>query len=188
MVKYTEKLLEKGEERKRLTKQLALLVGAVANDIAQSLPEGSEPSYDEKAWKKEQAAAYEQKHGKKYYEVHPPTSLGRSPEPWYLGPWWRKLKVIRIKSNIGEARFLALFAMFGDSKPVVFAVDQEPGTSFFLDNDSRRRVEVASAEDYLKFANSIPEIVAGFEKKAEELTETLRNAFDELKEIASAKA
>ena len=72
-----------------------------------------------------------------------------------------------------------------DNKPAVFVADKEPGTSFFLDNDPRRRIEVASAEEYLEFANHIPEIVAGFEKKADELSEILREAFDSLREIAN---
>lgn len=40
--KYTERLLRKGEERQRLTRQLADLVGAVAEEIAGSVPVGTE--------------------------------------------------------------------------------------------------------------------------------------------------
>ena len=39
MVRYTEKLLEKGAERKRLTNQLAEMVGKVADEIAQNAPD-----------------------------------------------------------------------------------------------------------------------------------------------------
>ncbi len=161
MVKYTEKLLEKGEERKRLTKQLAALVGAVAEDIAQSLPEGTKPSYE-----------------------------GKEDDSLFSGPWWAGtlgLKVVRIRSNISEANFLGHYDMFNDEKLTVFVSDREPGTRFFLDNDPRGKVYVASAGDYLNFANSLPEIVAGFEKKADELSQTLRKAFDDLKELAKTE-
>ncbi len=167
MVRYTEKLLEKGVERKRLTSQLATLVGAVANDVACNLPEGSRPTYE-----------------KKFKEFDTPNLKGTFEVD---APWWSNLEVVRIESNLGEAKYLALSRTM-DKPKVVFVPDKEPGTRFFLDNDPRAKVWVASAEDYLKFANSIPEIMAGFEKTADELSKILREAFGKLKEIASTKA
>jgi hypothetical protein len=158
MVKYTEKLMEKGEERKRLTKQLAVLVGAVANDIAQSLPEGA----------------------RHLLEKDQIVTIG----PGKVRPSILNLKVIRIRSNIGETKFLANIPILEKEPPTVFVPDMEPGTRFFLDNDPRAKVYVASSEHYLKFANSIPEIVNGFEQTADQLSDTLRKAFDKLKDIA----
>jgi len=42
MRNYTQKLLEKGEERRRLTEQLQELASRVAEEIATSVPEGTE--------------------------------------------------------------------------------------------------------------------------------------------------
>ena len=47
---------------------------------------------------------------------------------------------------------------------------------------------MASAKNLSEFANSIPEIVAGFEKTADQLSETLLKAFAKLKEIAQTGA
>jgi len=164
MVRYTEKLLEKGEERKRLTKQLAVLVGAVAEDIAKSLPVGTR--------------TYEDYEEKGIVQIGPGTK--RPPNLF--------LQVVEINSNIGTAKFLAHVPIWGKPIPKVFVSDKEPGSHFFLDNDPRAKVYVASTEDYLRFANDLPQIAARFEKKADELSETLREAFDRLKEIASTEA
>jgi hypothetical protein len=164
MVRYTEKLLEKGAERKRLTKQLAALVGNVANDIAQSLPEGTTP--------KRLSLEEREKKG----------------IPLPSQPWWDNLQVVRVESNLGETKFLALIHYHRKEPTVVFVPDKEPGSRFFLDNDPRAKVRVASAEEYLKFANDLPEIAAAFEMKADELNNDLRSAFDKLKEIASTDA
>lgn len=159
MVRYTEKLLEKGEERKRLTKQLAVLVGTVANDIAQALPVGTEPKFTLRGFSGPvEKVLYEK-------EAH-----------------WHGLRIVKVESNIGEKKFLALDGKF------VFVPDKEPGSSFCLDNDPRAKVRVASDEEYLRFANFIPEIASAFERKADELNKELREAFRRLKEIASTEA
>jgi hypothetical protein len=164
MVNYTEKLKEKGAERMRLTKQLAVLVGNVASDIAHNLPEGTRASYEK---------------GKFIYDINGIRAIADSPR-------WNRLEVVKIGSNLGEAKFMASVGPRG--RLVVFVPDKEPGTSFFLDNDPRAGVQVASAKEYLEFANDLPEICAGFEKKADELIAELRKGFDRLKEIASVEA
>ena len=47
-IRYTENLIQKGNERKRLTKQLAQLVEKVADQIADSVPEGTIVTVDGK--------------------------------------------------------------------------------------------------------------------------------------------
>jgi hypothetical protein len=163
MSKYTEKLKEKGAERMRLTKQLVVLVGNAAKDIAQSLPEGTLPTYEKKEY---------------FYEIGEAIVKGDHPR-------WARLEVVKISSNLGDTKFLASVGPRG--RLVVFVPDKEPGTSFFLDNDPRARVEVASAKEYLEFANDLLEIGAGFEKKADELIAELRKGFDKLREIASVE-
>lgn len=50
-MRYTDGLIKKGEERKRLTKQLAKLVATVADQIAESVPEGTVVEVDGKELK-----------------------------------------------------------------------------------------------------------------------------------------
>lgn len=48
--RYTEELLRRGEERRRLTKQLAELVGAVADKIADTVPVGTTITVNNKTY------------------------------------------------------------------------------------------------------------------------------------------
>jgi len=146
----------------RLTKQLAFLVGNVATAIAQSLPEGTGPIYEK---------------GEYFHEIEVGGRVKCDT------PRWSRLQVVKIASNLGETKFLASVGL--RNRLVVFVPDKEPGTSFFLDNDLGARVQVATAREFLEFSNDLLEIVAGFEKKADDLITELRKGFNNLKEIAN---
>jgi len=173
MVRYTEKLLEKGAERTRLTKQLAALVGAVAEDIVQSFPEGMAISP-----RKEPRFLAQDSKGNYLFDL---LDLG----------------IIEVDSNLGSKKFLGFWCNFAkkvheedddDWQPTVFLSDKEPGSKFFLHGDIKAPVRVASQEYYIQFANHLPEIAAAFERKADEMNKELRAAFDKLKEMASTES
>lgn len=138
--RYTEELLKKGEERRRLTKQLAELVGAVADKIANTVPLGTTVTVA----------------GKTY-------------------------EIIKRTSNLASVRYLAVAEGFEDYE--VITADAEPGDSFYLHNDFRCRIHVADRNEYLFFANHLPEIIASFEAEEEKIITALRQAFDRLRSL-----
>jgi len=69
---------------------------------------------------------------------------------------------------------------------VVRVIDSghEPGTSYYLHRDFNCKVPVATRQQFLNFANSLPEIVRAFEAKEDEIINSLQDAFAKLRKLA----
>lgn len=142
---YTKELLKKGEERKRLTKQLQELLLNVAGKIADSVPLGTEV----------EVAGVR-------YRTH------------------------RYSSNIGSFRTVVVVDQEScEDFPVFRAIDNEPpGSEYYLHRDYGRIVHVAAREEFLHFANHLPEIIRAFEVKEDQIIDQLREAFERLRKLA----
>lgn len=142
---YTKELLKKGEERKRLTEQLQEMLLKVAEDIANSVPLGTEVEVDGVI-----------------YRTH------------------------CYNSNIGSFRTVVVVDQEScEDFPVFRAIDNEPpGSEYYLHRDYGRIVHVAAREEFLHFANHLPEIVRAFEAKEDAVIAELRSAFEKLRKLA----
>ena len=142
---YTKILREKGAERVRLTKQLQDMLLQVAEEIAESVPLGTEVEVDGVI-----------------YRTH------------------------RYNSNIGSFRTVVVVDQEScEDFPVFRAIDnEEPGSEYYLHRDFGRVVRVATRDEFLHFANHLPEIVRAFEAKEEEIIKELRSAFERLRKLA----
>lgn len=153
---YTKELLKKGEERKRLTKQLQDMLLQVAEEIAESVPLGTEV----------EVAGVR-------YRTH------------------------RYSSNIGSFRTVVVvdpnservdddFRPEWENIPLTFrAIDTAaPGSEYYLHGDFGRVVRVATRDEFLHFANHLPEIVRAFEAKEDQIIDQLREAFERLRKLA----
>ena len=142
---YTKELLKKGEERKRLTKQLQDMLLQVAEDIADSVPLGTEV----------EVAGVR-------YRTH------------------------RYSSNIGSFRTVVVVDPGSvEDFPLYRAIDNEPpGSEYYLHRDFYCVVRVATRDEFLHFANHLPEIVRAFEVKEDAVIAELRSAFEKLRKLA----
>ena len=69
--------------------------------------------------------------------------------------------------------------------PLYRAIDNEPpGSEYYLHRDFRRVVRVATRDEFLHFANHLPEIIRAFEVKEDAIIEELRDAFERLRKLA----
>ena len=155
---YTKELEKKGAERVRLTKQLQDMLLQVAEDIANSVPLGTEVEV-----------------GGVNYRVH------------------------RYSSNIGSFRTVVVVDPWSErvdddfrSGPeweniplTIRAIDSAaPGSEYYLHGDFGRVVRVATRDEFLHFANHLPEIVRAFEAKEDQIIDQLREAFERLRKLA----
>lgn len=154
---YTEKLWQMGEERKRLTAQLAELVGNVANEIASSVPVGTEVrvTYDE------------HKNNPSYQVLRVIRRSSNLDSEVFLA----------IEDLDEDYGFIEK----------VFDPDEEPGSSYYLHGDFTTTIEVASRKEYLWFANHLPLIIAAFEAEEQKVIDALRQGFEALKRLVEAK-
>lgn len=145
---YTKILREKGAERVRLTKQLQDILLQVAEDIATSVPSGTEV----------EVAGVR-------YRTH------------------------CYNSNIGSFRTVVIVDPGSvEDFPLYRAIDNEPpGSEYYLHRDYGRIVHVAAREEFLHFANHLPEIVRAFEAKEDAVIAELRSAFEKLRKLAEEK-
>jgi len=141
---YAKELKKKGAERVRLTKQLQDMLLSVAEDIANSVPLGTEVEV-----------------GGVCYRTH------------------------RYNSNIGS--FKTVVVAYPNEYPYAAfrAIDnEEPGSEYYLHRDFNSIVVVAERDEFLHFANHLPEIVRAFEAKEDAIIEELRDAFEKLRKLA----
>lgn len=143
VTQYTKNLIAKGEERRRLTSQLAKLVSDVAEEIANTVPLKTTVEV-----------------AGKIYRTH------------------------RYTTNVGSWRTVVVVA--GDS---IYALtdDAPPGDYFYLFHDFSCQVNVAERDDFLHFANHLPEIVIAFEAEEDRVIKALREAFEKLRKIAEVE-
>ena len=142
---YAKELKKKGAERVRLTFQLQEMLLKVAEDIANSVPSGTEVVVDGVV-----------------YRTH------------------------RYQSNIGTfSTIVVVDPGSAEDFPLYRAIDNEPpGSEYYLHRDFGRVVRVATRDEFLHFANHLPEIVRAFEAKEEAVIDSLRSAFEKLRKLA----
>jgi hypothetical protein len=142
---YTKELEKKGAERVRLTKQLQEMLLKVAENIAESVPVGTEVEV-----------------GGVNYRVH------------------------RYNSNIGSFRTVVVVDPGSvEDFPLYRAIDTAaPGSEYYLHRDFGRVVRVATRDEFLHFANHLPEIIRAFEAKEDAVIAELRSAFEKLRKLA----
>ena len=142
---YAKELKKKGAERVRLTKQLQDMLLSVAEDIANSVPLGTEV----------EVAGVR-------YRTH------------------------RYSSNIGSFRTVVVVDPGSvEDFPLYRAIDNEPpGSEYYLHGDFGRVVRVATRDEFLHFANHLPEIIRAFEVKEDQIIDQLREAFERLRKLA----
>ena len=89
-------------------------------------------------------------------------------------------------SNIGSFRTVVIVDPGSvEDFPLYRAIDNEPpGSEYYLHRDYGRIVHVAAREEFLHFANHLPEIIRAFEAKEEEIIKELRSAFERLRKLA----
>ncbi len=149
--KQLDGLKLKGQERERLTKQLAELVGKVCDAIATTVPPGTEVT----------------------------VGIGNA-NPLDLA-------VYRFVSNVGDVTYFTVCQYheeFGEFANYVVTAGVEPGGSFYLHGDFGVSLNVADRDTYLLVANRLPEILAAFEAKEEEIVQALREGFEKLRKLA----
>lgn len=143
MTHYTKSLLEKGKERKRLSKQLAQLVATVAEEITLILDEGAEAYVEGVGW----------------------------------------LEVIRRESNLDTAYYLAL----RDGHEYRVFNSKTPDSEYYLHGDLRCLIRSATRDEYLAFANHLPQIIQAFEAGEQDVIDALREAFGVLRAVVEAE-
>ena len=155
---YTKELREKGQERIRLTKQLQEMLLKVAEEIAESVLSGTEVEV-----------------GGVNYRVHRYNSNIGS---------FRTVVVVDPQSERVDDDFRS--GPEWENIPLTFrAIDNEPpGSEYYLHRDFGRVVRVATRDEFLHFANHLPEIVRAFEAKEDTIIEELRDAFERLRKLA----
>ena len=155
---YTKELKKKGAERVRLTKQLQEILLQVAEDIAASVPLGTEVVVDGVCYRTHQ---YNSNIGSFRTVVVVDPWSERVDDGFRTGPEWENI-------------------------PLTFrAIDNEPpGSEYYLHRDYGRVVRVATRDEFLHFANHLPEIVRAFEAKEDAVIAELRSAFEKLRKLA----
>ena len=157
---YTKILREKGAERVRLTKQLQDMLFSVAEDIANSVPLGTEVEVD----------------GVCYRTHRYNSNIGS----------FRTVVVVDPNSERVDDDFRSGSGPEWENIPLTFrAIDNAaPGSEYYLHGDFGRVVRVATRDEFLHFANHLPEIVRAFEAKEDAIIEELREAFERLRKLA----
>ena len=152
---YTKILEQKGAERTRLTRQLQIMLSKVAADIAESVPVGTAVTVDDTV-----------------YRIH------------------------NYKSNIGNFRTVVIVDPTGEPEDIdddraaapigKVALDDYagPGEGYFLHRCFGCHVQIAERDEFLHFANNLPEIVQAFEAKEDLVIAGLRGAFEKLRALA----
>ena len=155
MKDYTKILEQKGAERTRLTRQLQAMLSKVAKEIAAAVPNRTEVTVDAVS-----------------YRTH------------------------CYRSNIGSFQTVVVvdpespredFDGGMDNVPLWYrAIDDytSPGGEFYLHQDFHCTVSVAKSDEFLHFANNLPEIVRAFEAKEDLVIAGLRGAFEKLRALA----
>ena len=92
----------------------------------------------------------------------------------------------RYSSNIGSFRTVVVVDQEScEGFPVFRAIDNEPpGSEYYLHRDYGRIVHVATRDEFLHFANHLPEIVRAFEAKEDAVIAELRSTFEKLRKLA----
>ena len=152
---FTKELEKKGAERVRLTKQLQEMLLKVAENIAESVPLGTEVEV-----------------GGVCYRTHRYNSnIGSFRTVVVVDPWSE-----RVDDGLRSGPEW-------ENIPLTFrAIDTAaPGSEYHLHRDFRRVVRVATRDEHLHFANHLPEIIRAFEVKEDAIIEELRDAFERLR-------
>ena len=89
-------------------------------------------------------------------------------------------------SNIGSFRTVVIVDPGSvEDFPLYRAIDTAaPGSEYYLHRDFGRVVRVATRDEFLHFANHLPEIVRAFEAKEDAVIAELRSAFEKLRKLA----
>ncbi len=155
---YTKILREKGAERVRLTKQLQDILLQVAENIANSVPLGTEVVVDGVCYRTHQYNS----------------NIGSFRTVVVVDPWSE-----RVDDDFRSGPEC-------ENIPLTFrAIDTAaPGSEYYLHGDFGRVVRVATRDELLHFANHLPEIVRAFEAKEDAIIEELREAFERLRKLA----
>jgi hypothetical protein len=155
---YTKELREKGQERTRLTRQLQDMLLKVAENIAESVPVGTEVEVDGVNYR---VHRYNSNIGSFRTVVVVDPNSERVDDDFRTGPEWENI-------------------------PLTFrAIDnEEPGSEYYLHRDFHSVVVVAERDEFLHFANNLPEIVRAFEAKEDAVIAELRSAFEKLRKLA----
>jgi len=92
----------------------------------------------------------------------------------------------RYSSNIGSFRTVVVVDPGSvEDFPLYRAIDTAaPGSEYYLHRDFGRVVRVATRDEFLHFANHLPEIVRTFEAKEDAVIAELRSAFEKLRKLA----
>jgi len=92
----------------------------------------------------------------------------------------------RYQSNLGSFRTVVVVDQEScEDFPVFRAIDnEEPGSEYYLHRDFYCVVRVATRDEFLHFANHLPEIVRAFEAKEDQIIDQLRKAFERLRKLA----
>ncbi len=88
----------------------------------------------------------------------------------------------RYQSNLGSFRTVVIV----DPETLCFRAidDRSPGSEYYLHGDFGRVVRVATRDEFLHFANHLPEIIRAFEVKEDAVIAELRSAFEKLRKLA----
>ena len=155
---YTKELKKKGAERVRLTRQLQDMLLQVAEDIANSVPLGTEVVVDGVCYRTHQ---YNSNIGSFRTVVVVDPQSERVDDGFRTGPEWENIPL------------------------TTRAIDTAaPGSEYYLHGDFGRVVRVATRDEFLHFANHLPEIVRAFEVKEDAVIDSLRSAFEKLRKLA----
>ena len=89
-------------------------------------------------------------------------------------------------SNIGSFKTVVIVDPSSvEDYPIYRAIDtMPPGSEYYLHRDYGRIVHVATREEFLHFANHLPEIVAAFGAEQNKIIASLRSAFEKLRAMA----
>jgi len=94
-------------------------------------------------------------------------------------------RVHRYESNIGSFRTIVISYPDEYRHMCYRAIDNEsPGSEYYLHRDFNSVVVVAERDEFLHFANHLPEIVRAFEAKEDEVIAELRSTFEKLRKLA----
>lgn len=90
------------------------------------------------------------------------------------------------RSNIGSFRTVVVSYPESEYRHMCYrAIDnEEPGSEYYLRRDFNSVVVVADRDEFLHFANHLPEIIQAFSADQDKIIDALRSAFDKLRAMA----
>jgi len=97
-----------------------------------------------------------------------------------------RYRTVRYRSNLGNWDSLAVVGQEGFEERRVIDNGACPGGSFFLHGDFDCRIYIATREEFLHFANHLPEITCAYGVEETAVIAKLRTAFDRLREMAES--